>query len=197
MKLLKKITVKSVCGKIDKDKLKKLLELKDGESLPLMRVFGVANKATDTESDLGPYVKFRGQFKGVSMETGESYRSGSCILPATAQELLAGAFTKDVSEVEFAFEIGIHYDETAATQYVYDVESLHEAGQADSVSALEAKLSDVLALPKPPADAVDQNAMAAMLPEPPAGAVDQNIAMAVAAKAHSEKRGGHKKPARV
>lgn len=143
MDILRKITVKNVAGKVS---IEKLLAA-PGKKLTLMRVWGVARKAKPDQSDLGSFVRFLGAFRALNVETGQMFQSGALILPGVAQDLLMGALDGDnVQEVQFAFEIGVHYDPEAVTKYVYDVKSLVEPAEDDPLERMQQALK--LAPPK-------------------------------------------------
>ena len=62
-------------------------------------------------------------------------------MPGVAQDLLMGALDGDgVGDVQFAFQIGAHYDKDSVTKYVYDVSSLIEPSEDDPVERLGAQL---------------------------------------------------------
>lgn len=132
--LITKITVKNVCGSPDLEAILKA----PNKQIELMDVYGLARKAIPGESQYGPYVKFSGSFKAVNLDTGETVQSGALILPGTAQELLAGAFSDDATEIKFGFKIGVKYDkESKGTGYSFVVTSLTEPAENDPLVALE------------------------------------------------------------
>jgi hypothetical protein len=133
MDILRKITLKAVCGKLD---FEKLLSAPD-KKLSLMRVYGIARKAKPDQSDLGAFIRFSGSFRAENMETGEVFQSGVLILPGVAQDLLNGALDGEgVEDVQFGFEIGAHYDADSVTKYVYDVKSLVAPAQDDPLERM-------------------------------------------------------------
>lgn len=153
-KIEKKITVKSVCGTL---KLRDLMKgMKDEETkgpvVWLMTVVGIARRYKVVRSDLGESIRFLGHFKATNLATGEQVNSGACFLPGAAPEMVFGALGEDADrEVQFAFKIGVHYDETAITKYVYDIESLIPLGDSDPLSMLEKSISPArLAAPVAP-----------------------------------------------
>ncbi len=137
MEILRKITLKAVCGKLDFDKL----IASDSKKITLMKVFGVARKAKPDQSDLGAFIRFTGAFRAVNVETGQVFQSGVLILPGVAQDLLLGALDgENIEEVNFGFEIGAHYDADSVTKYVYDVRSLVEPAQDDPLERMAKQL---------------------------------------------------------
>lgn len=100
--IIKKITVKTVCGVIKAP----------SKDVNLMRVVGIATGVKSGESNYGPWQAMRGQFQATCLETGEIFRSGVCILPGVAQDLLIPQlYGTDTKGVEFGMEIGIRPSE--------------------------------------------------------------------------------------
>lgn len=126
MKILKKITVKTVLGrKVDRfdDKAKM------GASRVVMTVWGRADRAehganTLPNGDTSEYIKFRGEFKAHENEpgkdAGEECFSTVCIMPDVASGLLAGILNREgMTSVNFAFSIAIQKtDTTVGYEYV-------------------------------------------------------------------------------
>jgi len=133
--LLTKITVKTVCGAPD---IEKIIGAK-GKQIELMDVFGYVRKSAPGTSDLGEYVKFKGSFKAVNLETGEIFQSGALILPGVASEALDGAMTHDVNELQFGFRIGVKYapDNKGAVKYSYFAVPLMAPSENDPLTLLE------------------------------------------------------------
>lgn len=153
-KVEKKITVKGVCGAI---KLQKLMAgLSDdavtGPSIPLMSLIGIARRYKVVPTDKGESIKFLGSFKAVNLATGEETVSGACFLPGAIPDLIFGALGDSADrEVEFAFRISAHFDSSAITKYVYDVESLIPVSEADPLKQLERAMTANLLESKPDA----------------------------------------------
>ena len=144
----RKITMKTILGeKLDFEKLMKV----DGKRLQLADIYGVATKAKPGESDLGPYVRFLGQFRATNLETGEVFESAVCILPRFIEEQLMGAMGLDGAQnVEFALRVSAKYDKDAATKYVYEAKNLLPTRESDALQSLTERVGDaVKALPKP------------------------------------------------
>lgn len=145
----KKITVKSVIG--GKPSIKKIIEAYEagGGALRLMEVFGIANDMKEGVSVLpdgkeSTWTKLVGTFLARNIETGETVRSGICIMPGAANDLIVGALKGQGAEfrgIEFGFRISAQYDEAAATTYVYKVEALHAPKENDPLEKLAAQLS--------------------------------------------------------
>ncbi len=141
--LIKKITVKTVCGSMKRP----------GENDPehkLMMVVGVATGVKSGESNFGPWQALRGQFQATNMETGEIFRSGVCILPNIAQDLLLPQlFGEGVNGVEFGLEIGVRPSSTPIG-YEYTCNPVFQADN-DPLAHVLAKLPapDVKSAPEP------------------------------------------------
>lgn len=137
MKIIRKITIRDVFGKIDIEELLKA----EGKALKLVKVLGFCRKAVPGSSSMGDFVKYQGSFAAVNVQTGEEFRSGAMILPGVVQDLLLGALAGDVEEVEFGFIIGIRYDADAIAKYVYEVESLIAPKESDPLEMLAKQLN--------------------------------------------------------
>ncbi len=144
MKIEKKITVKGVCGQIKLQRLMGGLAENQtiGDTVPLMTVIGIARRYTVVQSDKGESIKFLGNFKATNLETGEVTQSGACFLPGALPDMLFGAIGENAErEVQFGFKIGAHFDESAITKYVYDVESLMPMSENDPLALLESAIA--------------------------------------------------------
>jgi hypothetical protein len=155
--IVKKLTVKTCGAKPDMEKLVEWKKANGPNAIYwLLGIVGIASDfAPGQNAETGTsFVKLFGQFKGTNLLTGEVFVSGAAILPGAASDLIYGALKgrgEGSGSIEFAFRIGVHWDETSATKYVYDVEQTFQPAAADPLAALEQKL---LAAPKdvtPPA----------------------------------------------
>jgi hypothetical protein len=148
MEVIKKITVKIVTGGVDIVKLvdhhKANPPGSPGAVLWLMEIFGVATgfKPGETvlpDGKVSPWVKFIGQFKAMNLAGGAVFRSGACLLPGAIPDLIFGALQNEENKsVQFGFRIGVRFDETAATKYVYVTDSLLPVKENDPLEMLEA-----------------------------------------------------------
>lgn len=153
--LVGKITVKNVFG--SKGEILKLVMGDQDESHLLMRVAGIATETFSGEGDLGPYVGLKGQFMATNMVTGARFRSGKCFLPATAVDLISGAVSANPGgAVQFGFDVLAHYDESAATSYVYDVVPLMDIAENDPLAQLAAQVGVMAALEAPKENTDDE-----------------------------------------
>ena len=149
MSIINKISVRSVYG--DKKKIRKAAEAAKGEPVTVMRVVGIARGFETGEGDNGPWVKFKGNFQGTAVDTGELFKSGKLFLPGVASDLLEAELMNDeVTNVELAFDIHAVEDDTSAVGYVYTVTPLIEVGENDPIMALVSSLPELpkIAAPK-------------------------------------------------
>lgn len=127
--LLKKLSVATVYGEIAKDSEVVV------ESLPIMRVFGIASGIVTGQSSFGDWLAFSGDFGGINLITGEAFRAPKAFIPQPAQGLLEAALTKS-DNVEFAFEIGVKPSKKGSMGYEYTVRPIKEATDSDAFAAL-------------------------------------------------------------
>lgn len=152
MKLLKKITVKTVRGKKFEgfDKADAI-----GTEKTLMTVYGrvdsmVDGKFTMPNGDVSEFTKFKGSFAAID-DNGVESRAGLMILPDVAQDLLTGMLgAEGVSSINFGFRINVRKNETPIG-YEYTAEPLFESDAADPLTAIRASLpAGVLPAPAAP-----------------------------------------------
>lgn len=146
MKLLKKISTKTVCGLT----VAAIREKATPKGTPLFRVVGVAVGTKSGETDKGIWLALRGQFEAHNMETGEVVASGTCFLPDAATDMIAAQLSVEgCQSVQFAFDVLVKSDETAITGYVYEAKPLLEPSETDPISALRSQLPDLPKLEAP------------------------------------------------
>lgn len=144
---LKKITLGTCGAQPDMDLIAKLE--KSGGSAPLLDVYGVATKFKPGTSNFGDYIAFLGSFRAIRHSDKQVFQSGKFLAPKMIEEGLWGAMGNDVTNVQFAFRIGVKFDKKAATKYVYTAESLTPPAENDPVAMLEKQLAGkLLAAPK-------------------------------------------------
>lgn len=143
--LLKKISVKTVCGKPKPPE--------DSKIGWLMEVFGVANDIKRGTSDKGDWYGFVGAFQALDMATGTVYRSGMLFIPDIAGGLmLPQLLDENNKSVEFGFRIGIKKDESSAVGYVYTAEPLLAVNENDPIELLAHKMKGAKQLAAPVAE---------------------------------------------
>lgn len=149
---LKKLTVRDILGASpDIKAIIKNDEANPGSVFWLCEIIGIATAArpgsvAGTDQN---YVRFLGSFQGTNLLTGQIFRSGAAILPAAIPDMLYGALQLG-DAVQFGFRIGVMYDESAATKYVYVTESLTRAPANDPLALLAAAIKNGGDLPEPP-----------------------------------------------
>lgn len=146
MQLVKKITMKKCLGNIRT--IVKEFE-NDGDSRPVLRVFGQVHKTEAGETDLGEFIRFRGQFRAQVLNAdgtvGEQFSSGALFLPDVATDALMGVLGGENPPValEFAFDMSVQRDDASSVGYVYGCTPLIEQKEDDPLARL------VKALPAP------------------------------------------------
>lgn len=151
MKLMKKITIKGMCGDVKKlvNAHMKDGEIADGIVIKLVRIVGKCNRFEVKSNDLGDSVCLKGQFQATNLITGESARGGTCYMPDVAAEAVAGMLQDDVESVEFGFDISLLSDSTSIVGYVYDVLPLIQPQEDDALNRLADSLPSIPALEAP------------------------------------------------
>jgi hypothetical protein len=97
--IVRKVTVKTVCGELDPAT----------EYRPLMKVYGILTgiKKTDSAYD-GEDNCFIGRIEAVNVKTGEVFQASKAYLPEPATSMLESKFVQDgTNKVQFAYMIGV------------------------------------------------------------------------------------------
>lgn len=136
-KLITKITVKTVYGKINREKLYQPGVTK----VPVMRVGGTVTGLKSGNSDYGEFTKLTGTFQAVNAETGEVFVSGVAILPAVANDLVRGMVVPNQA-VSFLLDITADRDDSSGTGYTYSAASPIEPSADNALMALFASAGD-------------------------------------------------------
>lgn len=145
-KMLKKITVKTVFGTLQKKAIPD-----SGETLEQINVYGQVRRMVPGQTDLGPFIRFKGTFEAVNIGTGEMFRSMNMILPDEAADLLEEALSSEgAKSVDFALKIGVAGDDSNIG-YHYYVEPLMQSQEGDPLEAIRNNLQGqgLLAAPDP------------------------------------------------
>ena len=136
--LLKKISVKNIVGSMPSPKV--------GEEIALCVIMGYAKTFENKTTTYGDSTAFHGDFKGINVETGEDFRSGTCYLPDVASDLLKNALDTNPGIIEFGFNISVvgvkGRTEGENGKYEYRCTPLMKASENDPMLALENKLRD-------------------------------------------------------
>lgn len=145
MKLVKKLSAKTICGNVKAD-VKKLGE--GWKQKELFRVVGIANGLKTGDGEHGPWSAGVGTFKAVNSETGEEFRSAVLFLPDVAQDLVIAAVQAAEGDVNIGFVIGIQEDANSVTGYVYTATPLFKPAEDDPIARLESQIAGQLEAPK-------------------------------------------------
>lgn len=186
VKVSSKLTLRGIVGKITLERLNQIKAATDDGSggIHLADIIGIASDYKAGATDKGEFVRFLGDFEGISALDGSVHRSGCCILPGAAENLIYGALRQlggDAARaVRFGFRFRAVYDDSAATKYVFSVESLQAPGANDPLAGLRSEMSaggyrlpgmaSVTQLPAPVASAPEAPPAPAAAPAPVAEA---------------------------
>lgn len=135
--LLKKISVKNVCGDIKAPAI--------GETVEKMVIMGYAKSTEIKKTTFGDSVGFHGDFKAIDVSTGEEFRSGVCYLPDVAENLLSNAMDDaGGAVVEFGFSVSVigvkGRTPEEPTKYEYRCKPLTESAENDPLALLENRI---------------------------------------------------------
>lgn len=118
---------------------------KDKDSVKAFTVIGVATKTKTGSTAMGEYTAFLGDFQAVPHigdDSGNQFTSNKLFMPNDVTEAidakLAGLDGK--GSVEFAYEVHVQRDDSAARGYVYVSTSLIKATQSDALKSLADKV---------------------------------------------------------
>lgn len=123
----------------------------DGDSAPLLALFGNVTGVKSGESNFGPWLKFVGSIAAQNLITGEFFRSGAAFLPEVATQLLLPAVESAEGAVQFGFQIDIKKDEASSVGYQYTVKPLLPMETSDPLLLMASEIESnfPVALPAP------------------------------------------------
>lgn len=127
LSIVSKLTVKTMKAQPKKHSVK--------EPMHVATIYGRCNSKKAGSSDFGEFIRFMGEFEGVSVATGEIFRSGELIVPKTLEALLNDAVVEDAS-VDFAVDIWVEPSEASITGYIYIVKPLIKPAESDALAEL-------------------------------------------------------------
>jgi len=143
--LVRKISAKVVCGKIEKPVPKK------GKTLFI--VGGIANKVRTGDSQYGTWTALVGQFEATNVETGEVFIAPQCFLPEPMNGMIAAALEatdKDGKRlnqsIQFAVEVGVKHAENQI-EYEYTAKEIMKSDSADPLAAIREEITKALPAP--------------------------------------------------
>lgn len=148
MKILKKVSIATVCAKP-----KAFFKTLEGE-VPMMRLVGLARRYELGTSLYGEFLKFSGEFSATDLTTGEVSIGATAFLPGPVDALLKLQIDElgndGKTPVEFAFDISVVPDEKSEVGFQYRVRTLTESKVSDPLAALAARVgAPKLAAPEP------------------------------------------------
>lgn len=147
-KILPKLALKSMGAQPNKG------SIEPGQEKRLAAIYGTVSHHESIQTTFGDSERFRGDFEGVNIETGEIFRSGSMFLPAIVEDMMIEALDAagEGAKIEFALEIGATYSEKGNTGYAYTVRPLRKLQESDALRAIREEVAGHLkALPAPAA----------------------------------------------
>lgn len=149
MKLVSKVSVKTVFGKIPTE-LQEVKSIIDGvetvekklraKTQGVMRVIGESRGYKTGNTAFGEFVAFSGQFRATNMANGEIFTGPNLFLPDVVSGLMRAQHDSAEGPIEFAFDIGVQPANTPHG-YEYTVTPLIEPTASDPLAMLEAKLT--------------------------------------------------------
>lgn len=149
---IKKLSVATVCGKIDAKAV-----LNSAAPIALMTIYGMAVGTKDGTSSFGDWTALQGQFKAVNADTGEVFESAQCFLPEVALIPLRVALAAgDSRSVRFAIKLYVRAatnTKPGGSVYEYTFENVLAPTEDDPLLALEREMQAQGLLPAPTADA--------------------------------------------
>lgn len=184
MKLLKKVSIATVVGKVPTQVVEvanaagEVEKVKRGIEQGLMRVIGLATEVITGNSTYGAWTGFKGQFQATNILTGEIYRGSQVFLPDTVTDLLAPVVKSSENGVEFAFDIGAK-PANNVIGYEYTINHLMKVEENDPLNALSARLlasAPALPAPKTAQAAVTNEAAQTATEEKPAASKSKKAA---------------------
>ena len=141
--LIRKISPKNICGKLDKPE----------KATALYHVIGIASGTKTGNSDYGQWIALKGQFEATNVATGEVSAAPICFLPEPLNSMIAAKLDetdKDGnqvnSSVQFAVEVGYKPADNAYG-YEYTTKEIIESDQADPLAALRNEAKKALPAP--------------------------------------------------
>ena len=142
--LIRKISAKSVCGKIEVPK----------KATRLFSVFGQATKTKSGTTDYGAWTALVGRFEAVNIETGEVFQAPQCFLPEPLNTMIAEALQETDEDgnrvndaIGFSVEVGVKPSDVPIG-YEYTTKENVKADTADPLAALREETAKTLPAPK-------------------------------------------------
>lgn len=143
MAQVKKLSVATVFGGIQRDTLKRIL---DGERIKVMMVYGMAVGVKTGQSTYGDWTALVGQFKAIHPETGEVSEAATLFLPDVAlipiQVQLAANNNQAVSFAMEVYASAAVNPKPGGSPYEYSFEHVLPPAEDDPVRRLELRMAE-------------------------------------------------------
>jgi len=119
-RVLKKITVKEICGEI------LLKDIPETGVKWMAKIVGFAQGVKSGETQYGIWHAITGEFAATNMDTGEVFASATTIIPGALGDMLvqsvSAALHDDASaKVKFAVKVGVKISKRDKNKYEYEV----------------------------------------------------------------------------
>jgi hypothetical protein len=110
-------------------------DMKEGESVELLKIAGVTTSCAVGQTDKGEFIRLRGEFLAINQSTGEQFTAAECILPTFLGQTLQTALVSS-EQVEFALSIGARKSAKSVTGYEFVARPLVNAEPSARLSKL-------------------------------------------------------------
>jgi hypothetical protein len=140
---LRRITVKTVTGGVTAALFAELSK-EPAKPIWLCEILGIARAGKVKMSDYGESMGFIGSFEARDCRTGKFYTGSKVYLPKFLEEELIGIMgigSDTAKKATFALRIGVKFDMTAATKYVYVVQPLIKPQESDELAMLKQQIA--------------------------------------------------------
>ena len=141
--LIRKISSKSICGKIEVPK----------KATRLFTVYGHAMKTKTGSTDYGSWTALVGRFEAVNLETGEVFESPQCFLPEPHNTMIQVSLeeldddgNRVNNSVGFSIEVGVKPSDVPIG-YEYTTKENVKADVADPLASLREATKKTLEVP--------------------------------------------------
>ncbi len=145
MTIIRKISSKSICGKIEKPE----------KATRLFTVYGHAMKTKTGSTDYGTWTALIGRFEAVNLVTGEVFESPQCFLPEPLNTMIQVSLEECDKEgnrinnsVGFSVEVGVKPSDVPCG-YEFTTKENVKADTADPLAGLREETQETLKIPVP------------------------------------------------
>jgi len=166
MKILKKVSVSTVFGRVTADEIASLKE--NGGEIPVGRFYGVANGSKQGTTQFGVWTGLTGSFRAVDFKTGEMCQGPVLLLPMGICEQVAETLKQkseagEIASATIAVDIFVKFCAIAGEdKYEYIARANEVPAQDDPLEKLAASLGPVPVNPLLSLEAPAQGAAAAL-----------------------------------